>query len=189
MNTSNNNPNEMSDTGTAEFDAIVELLRADAAAHAAAADAGLEQRIAATTLPTRVRHQPALRLVGAEESAAHRQVAGGSTRGATRGSSWAGGLRVAAGVALLATVSAAFLASRPVSAPTTTTSVASTASVVEDWDLLLGSDTTTSPLSSGLASASATLLKESESIGTRWSSEDSGSDWTMLEDSQNEGSL
>lgn len=185
MNTSNNNPNEMSDTGTAEFDAIVELLRADAAAHAAAADAGLEQRIAAATLPTRVGHQPALRLVGAEESAAHRHVAGKSTRG----SSWAGGLRVAAGVALLATVSAAFLASRPVSTPTTTTSVASTASVVEDWDLLLGSETTTSPLASGLASASATLLKESESIGTRWSSEDSGSDWTMLEDAQSEGSL
>jgi|GEM_PF-6797188 len=179
----NHNSPESRDAGS-ELDSVVRLLGADARAHAAAADAGLESRIAAATLPVVRAHQhaPGLRLVAsdAEHPPRHRHA----DRLSISRPSWNSGLRVAAGIALLATVSAAILGSRTPVGPAT---VATNVSAVDDWDLLLGSDASsmTSGVSGTLANSSGTLLSESEAIGSRWSNEDASTDWTILD----EGSL
>lgn len=155
-----------------EFDPVVDLLQADAMLHAGAADAMLETRITSATVHDlkAIQHAPALRLTDADapQTSTHRRHR------------WAGGLRLAAAVAFVGTLAASFLAARGPSTSTSsgvTIANAAMPTVIEDWDILLGGET-----AAAIAAGSESLLKDSESIGKRWSSEYSDTDWTIVEE-------
>ncbi len=158
----------------AELNSVVDLLQADAMLHARAAGSEFEGRVFSASVAdlTARRHAPALRL--ASDAGDHLPAR------AHRQRHLLSGLRLAAAVAFLGTLAASFLAVRGPAASTTsgvTIANASMPSVIEDWDLLLGGETATA-----IAAGSESLLKDSETIGKRWSSEYSDADWTMLEE-------
>jgi hypothetical protein len=166
-----NNTNIASEEHAPEFDPVVDLLQADAMLNAGAADSALEARIASATVRDlkTVQHAPVLRLTGEDAASINTH----------RRHRWAGGLRLAAAVAFIATLAASFLAVRgPTSSSTSGVTVANAAmpTVIEDWDILLGGESTS------IASSSESLLKDSETIGKRWSSEYSETDWTLVEE-------